>query len=62
MTGLIGALFDIYFPIINLRPSNQEQQILTGEKPAFLFPFGRRIGSLMTWSSGNMKKGLLEKV
>jgi len=39
MTGLIGTFFNTYSQIIEIMKSNQEQPILTGEKPAFLFPF-----------------------
>ena len=56
MTGLIGGNFSIYSPIIDIMTSNQEQPILTGQKPAFLFPFGRRIGSQMNESPCNAGK------
>jgi hypothetical protein len=58
-TGLIGAFFDTYFPIINLRASNQEWPILTGEKPAFLFPIRGQIVSEMTWSPQDVEKRLV---
>jgi hypothetical protein len=44
-TGLNGAFLIIFSLIAGLRAWNPEQPILPGEKPACLFPFGRRISS-----------------
>jgi hypothetical protein len=47
VTGLIGALLIIFFPIPGIRAQNLKSPILLGEKPALLFPIGWQIVSLM---------------
>jgi len=49
-TGLIGAFLILFFWITDHPAQNPKQEILTGEKPASLFPFGWRIGSQITFS------------
>jgi hypothetical protein len=60
-TGLIGAFLITIFRIIDIHALYSKRTILQGVKPASLFPLERLIGSIMTCSSGNMKKGLLER-
>ena len=43
VTGLIGAFLITFFRILNGRAQNPKYTILTGGKPALLFPIGRRI-------------------
>jgi len=50
VTGLIGALFALFFRITEDWTQNPEQGMETGGKPAYLFPIGRRIVSQMAWS------------
>jgi hypothetical protein len=42
-TGLNGAFLITFSAIDGLQALNREQPILQGEKPAFIFPFSRRI-------------------
>jgi hypothetical protein len=43
VTGLIEAFLIKFFRILNVRAQKQKYTILTGGKPALLFPIGRRI-------------------
>ena len=50
VTGLIGALFALFFRITEDWTQNPEQGMETGGKPALLFPIGWRIVYQITWS------------
>ena len=50
VTGLIGALFALFFRIMEDLAPKARQGAETGGKPALLFPIGRRIVSQMAWS------------
>jgi hypothetical protein len=58
VTGLIGALLNIYFQIIEIRAWNLKSPIFQGEKPACLNLFGWRIPrkTIPAYRSVNLEK------